>query len=366
MKPAHEAVDATATNLKNLPFELWPEEDRARWTIAVTDPEGDWIYERGALWSEGRRKTVREGYSRFLGWASRRGLLCPEVSPTDRLTSDVLNDYCQSLKTEMSSVSVAARVGTLASAMLAMWPDRGWSALTLRCSRLKLQAEPSRDKRAAVVGSLELFGLGRFLMDEAEARLTGWRAAKLFQDGLMVALLAARPLRMRNFLHLRLGTSVLFDGRAYHISVPAHETKTGAAIEVSWPGSLAAGLETFLRRHRPCLLNGVPSDGRLWIGRDGLPMRESAIRDNIKARSREAFGHAVWPHLFRDCLATSVATETPEQIAIATSMLGHTTMQTAERYYNQAGSISAGRRYLEVVLDITEEAIASLTARAAE
>jgi integrase len=51
------------------------------------------------------------------------------------------------------------------------------------------------------------------------------------------------------------------------------------------------------------------------------------------------------PHLFRDCAATTIARHTPEQVNIASQILGHSKLATTERYYNQSGSASASRQY---------------------
>jgi hypothetical protein len=61
------------------------------------------------------------------------------------------------------------------------------------------------------------------------------------------------------------------------------------------------------------------------------------------ARTRARFGHPVNPHMFRDAAATSIAIEDPAHVGMVAAILGHTNPQTAERFYNQAGSLEAGR-----------------------
>jgi hypothetical protein len=41
----------------------------------------------------------------------------------------------------------------------------------------------------------------------------------------------------------------------------------------------------------------VSVGGHLWLDRGGRPMRSKAIRDQIKTRTRQAFGKPIWPHL---------------------------------------------------------------------
>ena len=48
--------------------------------------------------------------------------------------------------------------------------------------------------------------------------------AKDFRDGLMLALLAARPLRLKNFTALRLGVHLRSTSDGYLIDIPGNET----------------------------------------------------------------------------------------------------------------------------------------------
>jgi len=67
-----------------------------------------------------------------------------------------------------------------------------------------------------------------------------------FRDGLIIALLAARPLRLRNLTGLELERTMARRGDVWWINIPADETKTRAPIEVPWPEALTAALTTYL------------------------------------------------------------------------------------------------------------------------
>jgi len=77
----------------------------------------------------------------------------------------------------------------------------------------------------------------------------------------------------------------------------------------------------------------------------------------IVEQTRAVFGHSVNPHLFRDCLATSVAVDDPNHFGIAARLLGHRNQATTERYYDQARSIDAIRRHQELIIGIREGTI---------
>ena len=65
-------------------------------------------------------------------------------------------------------------------------------------------------------------------------------------------------------------------------------------------------------------------------------MRSATIREQIKARTKQAFGRYIWPHLFRDCAVTELVDVAPEEIGIAPDLLGHADLQTTRKHYIQA------------------------------
>jgi site-specific recombinase XerD len=65
----------------------------------------------------------------------------------------------------------------------------------------------------------------------------------------------------------------------------------------------------------------------------------------ICKHTRKAFGTSLPPHWFRDAAATSIAIEDPMHVRDARHVLGHASLATTERHYNQACSIDASRRH---------------------
>ena len=174
---------------------------------------------------------------------------------------------------------------------------------------------------------------------------------------MLVALLAARPLRLRNLTDLALDRTLVLRGTQWSIEFPASDTKTREAIELPWPELLVAPLEIYLARHRRVLaqLRGgslVSVGGALWISRHGSPMSREAIYGRIKARTLEGLGRAINPHLFRDCAATSIAIDDPDHVRVALPLLGHRAISTTERYYNQARNVEASRLMQKVLLSL--------------
>ena len=73
-----------------------------------------------------------------------------------------------------------------------------------------------------------------------------------------------------------------------------------------------------------------------------------------RALYRNEFGTAVWPHLFRDCLLTSLAVDQPELMRISATLLGHQSSITGEKHYNQARMLDASRRFGRTVSEIRQ------------
>jgi len=166
-----------------------------------------------------------------------------------------------------------------------------------------------------------------------------------YRDGLMIALLAVRPLRLRNLHGLEIGRTLCAVGGSEHrIVFGPTETKTREPIEVGWPMDLEPQLRRYLDRYRPRLL-GRGTSPMLWIGRLGKPMAYLTVRLAIVGRTRDGLGVPISPHLFRDSAVTTIATEDPGHIGIASSLLGHSNTNTTDRHYRQANSISASRHY---------------------
>jgi integrase/recombinase XerD len=105
---------------------------------------------------------------------------------------------------------------------------------------------------------------------------------------------------------------------------------------------------------RPVLLDvgtrhGRPTTDALWVSSLGQAAVAATIRVQITERTAAAFGKSVNPHAFRDCAATLIAEEAPEEAPIIARVLGHTTMATSDRTYNLATPRRASQRYQAIL-----------------
>ena len=338
-------------------IEEWPAADRDLWQAALLP--GDLLEEGGhrATYAQVSNDKIVKGYGRWLTWLDRRKLLDPDDPPADRITPVRVHEYIADLEKNNASRTLLARLQELREAAMVMAPSGDWAWINRIASSVRARHKPARPKRLRLVGAGKLFDLGLELMAGAPKENTMRRCATTYRDGLLVAVLAARPLRLRNLAGLVLDRTLVSLTDGWWIQIPATATKTKDPIELPWPDVLVPALKTYLSQHRPILaaMRGRwsrPPGGALWLSTDGSPMTRIAIYDRIIARTREGLDRPVNPHLFRDCAATSIAIEDPFHVRVATRLLGHRTAATTERYYNQAHSIEAARRHQELMVGI--------------
>ena len=333
------------------PVGQWPQVDQQCWKAALQP--GDLLDDGGcrAGRSPYSNRQMQKGYGRWLAWLEANGSPDAQVAPGDRITRDRVKAYAKHLETENASGTVIARLIELKVMAAIMDPGRDWSWIYRIASSIRVRHKPARPKRHRLVHSERLLNLGLGLMAKAEGEKTALRRFKTYRDGLLIATLASRQLRRRNLTGLILGKTLVQRGDGWWIQIPATQTKTKEPIDTPWPEMLARHLEIYLADHRPGILalRGIRLEA-LWLSMYGLPMSGNAIYIRVVARTREALGQPINPHLFRDSATTSIAIDDPKHIGIATRLLGHRNQSTTERYYNPARSIEASRRMQDSLL----------------
>lgn len=335
---------------RTTPFAAWPAADRAAWDRAtrkagVLDDPG-----LGAHWAAATLERYRWAYGHWLTFLNFSGKLDPSTSPTHRVTPEAAAAYVETLRRRVASRTVASYLQSLHNTIRAMSPDHDWGWLRKIVNRLWRQAVPAR-----IIGPLlrpidEVYEGGIELMDRAE-RMTPRRPLQESvwdRDGLMIALLAALVIRRRNVANLEVGVHLIRQSDAYLLAIPAGEVKNRRPIEGALPERLTPYIDRYLAHHRPRLLQGNGASA-FWITQYGTPMSPGQITIRIRHITRRLFGVGLSPHLFRHCTATSVATKDPEHAMMIMSLLAHTTPRTAEKYYNKARMIDAGRRHQAVI-----------------
>ena len=336
------------------PLACWPRADQEAWSVAIAP--GDWFEAggKGGAWGAVTRAGIIKSYGRWLTWLEHAGRLDPAQPPGKRVTPRAVDAFMAALETVNAPRTVLHRITGLAQATRAMAPEADWSWLWRIVARLQRTTEPVRDKRSRLVQPDALFALGGDLMRQAEqGERPGWRRALQFRDGLVIQLLAARPLRIGNLASIEIGRHLIPTERGFDLRFPAAEMKNRRPLEGVLPAALVAPMTHYLLHHRPLLAarNRKPVgdrdslDATLWLSKSGAPMLPNKLYERIVLLTEKQFGQPINPHLFRDVAATAIATRDPKHVRITANVLGHTRLSTSERYYNHARSLEAGQRY---------------------
>lgn len=334
---------------RGMPVSEWPQVDREAW--AKTQVGGDIFDEGGgaAHWAEATKRTNAHHYGRWLGYLAWKGILDRQAHPTDRVTREAVRAYNRHLERLVAPRTRLSMLVGLKVMMQAMVPDHDWRWLQDACNRVQINAKPSKDKRARMRPTGEIFAAALTELERLPASSLTLKQALAYRDALMLALLAARPLRKKNVTALELGRHVIQTGSGWLITIPAEETKTRQPINFELPEALVPWLERYLSKVRPQFLQAAESS-RLWLGKDGIMRDPHVIWHRITKLTRRLFGTPINPHLLRDCAASSLAAVSADMARAAAPLLGHRHFSTTERYYIQADNLAASRR-IGTILD---------------
>ena len=342
----------------SLSFEQWPSADQAMWQAA--NAVGDVLDGAGpcADWAPTSRDNARKAYGYWLRWLSDHGRLEADAVPVDRFTPERIAAYVSSLQARVSGRTVFSYILDLQRYVKRVAPERDWSWFSDIVKRLSAFKQSVNDKTQKIRPSADLFDLGIGIMRTMPGVTSRniRRAAEIrYRDGLIIALLAARPIRLKNLASLEIGRHLVCVDGIYWLRLEADEVKNRKHIEVSLPEALTPYLEHYIMQCRPRLL-GHNRSQRLWISCNGTPLCPAMIRYHVRKHTSAAFGEAITPHLFRDCAATSIAIEDPDHVRIAAAILGHHRLATTQRYYDQSRMLSAGRHYQSAMIALREGA----------
>ncbi|MBK9703154.1 MAG: site-specific integrase [Betaproteobacteria bacterium] len=325
-----------------IPLADWPAGDRRAWGKALE--AGDTFSEGGVAssWRPVTRADAINGYSYWLRFLADNDPLALRLGPGQRATRDRLYAYLRLLMSRMTAMGAAAALGHLALALRAIAP--GYDSTNLRIIQNSVQrsAKP-RDKRAKLVSSERLAELGSELMASSmrDGEVQDLRA---YRDGLLIAILATRPLRVANLAGLRVDRHVEVHGDRILLRIPGEETKNRQLLECWLPHELAACFDRYLTVVRLRFRHADRHCG-LWPSGKGCPLTTNWVRQIVIRRTKAAFGHGVNPHLFRDIAATTLALARPDQALLARDLLGHSRFDTTEEHYLHARTADAGRAY---------------------
>ena len=322
----------------------WPEPDRRAW--AALFAEGDILEGAGPArhWRPATRRTNRQHYARWLGWLAREGLLAPDRAPPDRADPEIVHRYARHLVDTVAPRTAASALIGLKVVMKAMAPERDWRWLMDLTNRLGTWAKPSVDRRLRQrpIDEIHRAALGE-LERLASTDLAHRRNRIRYRDAMILLVLSASPIRLRNLAGLGIGQQIRHEGERWAIHLHETETKGHNRLAYLLPRHIGPYMARYLGEVRPAYGPAGTCDA-LWLALGGRPLACNSVYGRIVEVTTRLLGMPINPHLFRSCAATSLVEEVPEAARLAAPLLGHRYFETTERYYVRAGQIEASRR----------------------
>jgi len=296
-------------------------------------------------------KDLARRYGYFLDYMNRRGLLDPNKAAGGHVTPENVDAYLAELSVRVGSVTVQGSIYKLRRACELIDPARDLSWLADIEKDLALVMRP-RSKTNRWVLTEVLVEAGLTLITEAEnsRKMSKLGQARQARNGLMVAMLAMHPIRLKNFAALEIGRSLVEIKDSWWIVLSASETKEGRPDERRIDDLLQPALDRYLKKYRPFLAGADQSTTALWLSsNDGASMSYAGVERVLTETTRTTVGIAVSPHLFRTAIASSAAIHGGANPHLASALLHHTDHGVTEAHYNRASSISAGESLRSII-----------------
>ena len=255
-------------------------------------------------WRPVTRDTNQQYYARWLGWLDLDGQLDSNIAPAARVTPDKVHTYGAHLSGTLAMRTVASALIGLKVVVKVMAPDEDWRWLMDLTNRCNTLAKPSVDRSSAMrpveeINRAACIELDRLLATPLQRRIE--RVA--YCDTLVVLLLSACPIRLRNLAGLQIGEHLRREHGRWTVRIDEEETKNRQRLDYLLPRHFGPWLAVYLDRVRPSFNPAADCDA-LWLGFEGGPLCAHSVYGRIVLATRRLFGTPINPHLFRSCAAT--------------------------------------------------------------
>src|SRR5262245_25152836 len=344
---SHKSPPLKARSLK---IEEWPSADQLAWQVAIRPAVR---LQRGGVaahLAEVSQKDITNRYGLYLDFLQRRGLFEPTSNAAKLVILDHVQQFVLELEKRVSTVTIWNSIYKLRRAAECLAPDVDFSWLSEIENDLALVAEP-KDKTDRLVLADRLLEAGLTLIEEAEsfASMPMRRAAGV-RNGLMIALFALHPLRIKNFATLRIGQSIQKIGGHWWLIIEFKQTKTRRRDERRVPEFMTEIIDRYVDKYRPILLRKDMEESAFWISSTrGAQFTIKNMGTLISKITKQTLGVDVSPHLFRMAAATIAAVYGTSTPYLASGVLGHRDERITEEHYNRARSLHASAILSEII-----------------
>jgi integrase len=329
-----------------VPIAEWPASDRLGWTQACRPAQRLKCGGAASHLAPVSQTDIANRYGLYLDFLQRNGRLDSAKDVTTLVTPDHVSAFITELKDRVRSVTVWNSVYKLrrAAQLIAPGADFEWLTEIEKDSALVMVPRSKADR---LVLTERLVEAGLTLIREAEMfGKTALACATGVRNGLLVALLALHPIRVKNFAALTIAdTFINIDGR-WWLHVPSGNTKSHRVDERQVPEFITDVVNRYVTTHRLVLCRGVAAQLALWVSSTtGRQLTTKNLATLISKLTRETIGVDVSPHLFRTAGASTAAVYGGKHPHLASAVLGHRDPRVNEEHYNRAMSLSAGEEY---------------------
>ncbi|WMT78744.1 site-specific integrase [Bradyrhizobium sp. Ash2021] len=336
--------------VRSLPLALWPTADRQAWQDASRP---GFRLKRGGAAShlaEITRNDLARRYGYFLDFLHRTSRLDPGAGPAAQVSPENVREYLAELQARVRSVTVHGSIYKLrrAAELISGGSDFTWLAEIEK--DLAFVVVP-KSKFNRIVTSEVLVEAGLALIAEADANVrTELSCARSARNGLMIALLALNPMRLKNFAALEIGGSFVEVKSTWWVKLNRRTTKSRRVDERPLPDFLKPAIDAYINRQRPILARSDTSSNALWVSsNDGSPMTYDGVARVLSATTLATIGVDVSAHLFRGAAATTAAVYGGSTPHLASAVLHHTDPRVTEAHYNRATNATAGQTFQGII-----------------
>ncbi len=336
--------------ISSLPIDKWPETDQFAW-MEVCRP--NIRLQRGGSAAHLKPVTLVDLARRFgcfLTFLEREGRLEIDRSATHQITPEMVNPYIEELRTHVSSVTLHGMIYKLRRTAELLNPKLNYYWLKEIEQDLNANKRP-KSKAGRLVFSDKIVAAGIDIIKEAEAlkNRTPLFRARYARDGLIIALLAVCPIRLKNFASLAIDKTFVRQGDQWWIILPDTETKAQRPDHRAVPKELTFWIDQYLDKYK---LIFPFSGNALWPSQYGGAMSKSGIHRLVAQTTKKALGIAIGPHMFRHCAPYTIANFDGSKIYIASALLQHSDPRTTEKYYNLAHSVESSKIFAKIISNL--------------
>lgn len=340
----------------------WPKDEQQQLERALRR-NGLFTTGEAANWAPDTVNRRVRSYGTFLFFADARGQLIDRVRPADRASGPLLEEFIEDLTDRVAPVTTGITLAGIAAILRIIDPDGDRTAVAAAARFFSRHAKPTRDIRSILVGASQLYHAGIDRMRRAlENMETDPRAAMTFEDGLIIAMTTAHPVRLKNLQSTRIGVHLMRTSLgSYRWYFDKSETKSHREIEADMPASLAPFIDQWLGKVRPRLL-GVQDHDAMWVTSHGDAMSRNTVYARLCAATEQEIGVRIYPHAIRHIAATSIAVSMPESVRMIPFIL-HNDDRTVQAHYNLADQLSASYQHVQRLEVRRQQALVEFTVR---